>query len=369
MAMGPPPKKIRAKARAAAARGNSYPGRSGDPMSPLCKWTFQMATTRSMQTARAAGRVKNPTRISKPAEKFGEGRNVTQPCRQAQAGDDLSVVVQASKNFVITVSDHDGAQGQAHDQKSKRLQAIEIAQGVPPERRNRLPQPSASRARSREIEKTIAPHSRIFDNVAPPQDAIELGDLPHRLPAGLLLGPWKKIGTSLARFGSRHVCASGSRVKSLSLGVCDEFQMKNESLCGSMFCSLFMLRFRRSSRPSTKPRAPAVRCGARMPARPVIPPRARRQPYQHRKSYEHGEPHARRATHATTVTRRTTTHTTTTTPAPPRTGHGTTARPRNHNHAGHGTVARDTGTTTSRTGTTTHAGGTTTHGGTTTLAT
>ncbi len=64
-----------------------------------------------------------------PAQKLGEGGDVAQPSRQAQSGDHLRMMVQASKNLVVAVDDHDGAQGQAHEEKSKRLQAIEIAQG------------------------------------------------------------------------------------------------------------------------------------------------------------------------------------------------------------------------------------------------
>jgi hypothetical protein len=35
---------------------------------------------------------------------------------------------------LISVSDRHGAEGQAHDEKSERLQAIEVAQMVPPAR-------------------------------------------------------------------------------------------------------------------------------------------------------------------------------------------------------------------------------------------
>lgn len=37
MAIAPPPKKINANASVAVARGNSKPGRSGDPSRPLCR--------------------------------------------------------------------------------------------------------------------------------------------------------------------------------------------------------------------------------------------------------------------------------------------------------------------------------------------
>ena len=41
-------------------------GPIGDPISPLCKCTFQRATARSTQTANAATRVKNPARSKRP---------------------------------------------------------------------------------------------------------------------------------------------------------------------------------------------------------------------------------------------------------------------------------------------------------------
>ena len=45
------------------------------------------------------------------AEKFGEGGNIAQPCRQSETGNHLCMVMQTSKNFVIAVCDHNGAQG------------------------------------------------------------------------------------------------------------------------------------------------------------------------------------------------------------------------------------------------------------------
>ena len=62
-AIGPPPKKIRAKASAARARGNSYPP---FPISPLWKCTLAMATERLMQMAKAATLVNRPRRTSRP---------------------------------------------------------------------------------------------------------------------------------------------------------------------------------------------------------------------------------------------------------------------------------------------------------------
>ncbi len=66
------------------------------------------------------------------AEKLGEGRYVAQPGGKAQTGDHLSMMVQSTKNLLRSVGDHDGAQGQAHDDQGNRLQAIKIAQDIPP---------------------------------------------------------------------------------------------------------------------------------------------------------------------------------------------------------------------------------------------
>ena len=38
------------------------------------------------------------------------------------------MVVKAAENFMVSVADHDGAQGKAHDKEGQGLQAIEVAQ-------------------------------------------------------------------------------------------------------------------------------------------------------------------------------------------------------------------------------------------------
>ena len=52
--------------------------------------------------------------------------------------DELREMMQPAKDFVIPVGDHDGAQGQAHDEKSKGLQTFEIAHAVLHKLRNQL---------------------------------------------------------------------------------------------------------------------------------------------------------------------------------------------------------------------------------------
>ncbi len=66
------------------------------------------------------------------AKEFAEGGEIAHPCGQPQAGDEMNVLLQAVENFMITVADHDGAEGETHDQKREGLQSIEVAQMVPP---------------------------------------------------------------------------------------------------------------------------------------------------------------------------------------------------------------------------------------------
>jgi len=66
------------------------------------------------------------------AKKLSEGGEVGGPDRESETGDELSVVVKSAEDLEITVAKHDGAQGEAHDEESEGLQAIKIAQAVPP---------------------------------------------------------------------------------------------------------------------------------------------------------------------------------------------------------------------------------------------
>jgi hypothetical protein len=55
------------------------------------------------------------------AKEFGESGEISSPARQAEAGDELNVVMQAAEYFVITVDDHYHAQSEAHNEKCKGL--------------------------------------------------------------------------------------------------------------------------------------------------------------------------------------------------------------------------------------------------------
>ncbi len=71
----------------------------------------------------------------KAAEELGEGGKVGGPARESEAGDELGVVVKSAENLVVSVDDHDSAKGEAHNEERERLQAIEVAQLVPPTER------------------------------------------------------------------------------------------------------------------------------------------------------------------------------------------------------------------------------------------
>jgi hypothetical protein len=76
------------------------------------------------------------------AKKFGKGGKVCGPAGESKTGDELNVVLKAAENFMVSVANHDGAQGKAHDKESQGLQAIKVAQVASGERTNRLQQGS-----------------------------------------------------------------------------------------------------------------------------------------------------------------------------------------------------------------------------------
>src|SRR5258708_40266455 len=66
------------------------------------------------------------------AKEFGEGGEVGGPGREPEAGHKLSMVVKSAEDLVVAVVEHDGAQGEAHDEECEGLQAVEGGQVVPP---------------------------------------------------------------------------------------------------------------------------------------------------------------------------------------------------------------------------------------------
>lgn len=63
------------------------------------------------------------------AQEFRKRRNVAGPGWQAEACDKFGMMMQATKNLMVAVHDHNGTEGKAHEQKRKWLQAFEVAQG------------------------------------------------------------------------------------------------------------------------------------------------------------------------------------------------------------------------------------------------
>lgn len=64
------------------------------------------------------------------SKEFGEGGEVGGPGGEPEAGHKLSMVVKSAENLVVSVVEHDGAQGEAHDEECEGLQAVEVAQVV-----------------------------------------------------------------------------------------------------------------------------------------------------------------------------------------------------------------------------------------------
>ncbi len=54
-------------------------------------------------------------------EKLGEGGKIGGPGGKSEAGDEVSMLLKSTENLVISVTDHDGAQGETHDKKRERL--------------------------------------------------------------------------------------------------------------------------------------------------------------------------------------------------------------------------------------------------------
>jgi hypothetical protein len=64
------------------------------------------------------------------SEEFCERRQIAGPGWESEAVDELSMVLQSSENLVVSVAEHDGTEGQAHDEERERLQAVEVAHGI-----------------------------------------------------------------------------------------------------------------------------------------------------------------------------------------------------------------------------------------------
>jgi hypothetical protein len=59
-----------------------------------------------------------------PSQKFSEGRNIAQPCRQAETAYEMNMIVQMMKSILIAVNEHDDAQSQPGYSKGQWLQTV-----------------------------------------------------------------------------------------------------------------------------------------------------------------------------------------------------------------------------------------------------
>jgi hypothetical protein len=71
-----------------------------------------------------------PSQNEQSSKKLGHHRDISQTSGKAHAANHVHKIVHVFEDFLITVRDHNDAKDQAHDEKSERLQAIEVAQSV-----------------------------------------------------------------------------------------------------------------------------------------------------------------------------------------------------------------------------------------------
>jgi hypothetical protein len=50
------------------------------------------------------------------------------------------MMLESAENFVVTMTEHDGAKSEAHDEQREGLQAVEVAHVIPPKERRILQQ-------------------------------------------------------------------------------------------------------------------------------------------------------------------------------------------------------------------------------------
>ncbi len=88
--------------------------------------------SKAMGPAKGGNASEQAQQDEQASKEFGEGGEVGGPGREPEAGHKLSMVVKSAEDLVVSVVEHDGAQGEAHDEECEGLQAVEVAQVVPP---------------------------------------------------------------------------------------------------------------------------------------------------------------------------------------------------------------------------------------------
>jgi len=84
-----------------------------------------------------------PQQNQETAEEFGEGGEICTPCWKSEAGNELNMVVKPAKHLVVSVVEKNNAQGETHDEQGEGLQAIEVAQIIPPAEKEEIDYSSA----------------------------------------------------------------------------------------------------------------------------------------------------------------------------------------------------------------------------------
>src|SRR5262249_26597014 len=84
---------------------------------------------RQVERNSKGGRTRKESRQNQQAaQQLRKGGNITEPSRQAHAGDGVNGLIQPSKNLLIAVYHHNAPQRQPNYQQAKGLQPIQIAQ-------------------------------------------------------------------------------------------------------------------------------------------------------------------------------------------------------------------------------------------------
>lgn len=78
-----------------------------------------------------------PQQNKETAQEFREGGEISTPCWKSEAGNELHMVVKPAEHLVVSVVEKNNSQGETHDEQGQGLQAIEVAQIIPPARKKK----------------------------------------------------------------------------------------------------------------------------------------------------------------------------------------------------------------------------------------
>jgi hypothetical protein len=66
------------------------------------------------------------------SKELSKGGKIRGPAGQSEAGDEIRVMVKSAENLMVSMAHDDGPKSEAHDEKREGLQAVEVAQVIPP---------------------------------------------------------------------------------------------------------------------------------------------------------------------------------------------------------------------------------------------